>query len=76
MTCGSLEVRPYKPIREGGGFKVAGVFMYHGQHGTDVEHPDCGGMFYEKAHEMRFSMVLYSKFYTTDGVFIESYLEK
>ena len=35
-----------------------------------------GGMFYETAHKMRFSMVFYSKFYATDGVFIESYYEK
>jgi hypothetical protein len=50
--------------------------MLHGQHGTNVEHPGCGGTFYEKADDMRFSMVSYSKFYTTDGVFIESCLEK
>ena len=31
--------------------------MYHGEHKTDFEHPGCGGMFYEKAHKMRFSMV-------------------
>ena len=76
LTCGSHVVQPYKPIREGGGFKETGDFMLHGQHGTDVEHPGCGGMFYEKAHKMRFSMVFYTKLYTTDGVFIESYLEK
>ena len=75
LTCASHVVRPYKPTREGGGFKETGDYMYHGQHGTDVEHPGCGGMFYEKAHEMRFSMVFYSRFYTTDGVFIESYFE-
>jgi len=76
LTCGSHVVQPYNPIREGGGFKSRGDFMYHGEHNTDFEHPDCGGMFYEKAHKMRFSMVFYSKFYTTDGVFIESYLER
>ena len=76
LTCGSYLVQPYNPIREGGGFKETGDHMYHGQHGTDVEHPGCGGMFYEKAHKMRFSMVSYSKFYTTDGVFIESCIEK
>ena len=32
--------------------------------------------FYEKADDVRFSMVSYSKFYTTDGVFLESCLEK
>ena len=76
LTCGSHVVKPYKPIREGGGFKETGDFMLHGQHGTDVEHPGCGGMFYEKADKMRFSMVSYSKFYATDGVFLESCLEK
>ena len=75
LTCGSHVVKPYKPIREGGGFKEAGDFMLHGQHGTNVEHPGCGGMFYEKADKMRFSMVSYSKFYATDGVFIESCFE-
>jgi hypothetical protein len=75
LKCGSHVVEAYKPIREGGGFKETGDFMLHGQHGTDVEHPGCGGMFYEKAHKMRFSMVSYSKFYTTDGVFIESYFD-
>ena len=24
---------------------------------TDFDHPGCGGMFYEKAHKMRFRMV-------------------
>jgi hypothetical protein len=76
LTCGSHVVRPYKPTREGGGFKDTGDFMFHGQHNTDIAHPGCGGMFYEKADNMRFSMVSYSKFYTTDGVFIESCLEK
>ena len=50
--------------------------MYHGEHKTDFGHPGCGGMFYEKAHKMRFSMVFYTKLYTTEGGFIESYLEK
>jgi|GEM_PF-708476 len=76
LTCGSHVVRPYKPTREGGGFKETGDFMFHGQHNTDIAHPGCGGMFYEKADDMRFSMVIYSRFYTTDGVFIESYIEK
>ena len=76
LTCGSHVVQPYNPIREGGGFKSRGDFMYHGEHKTDFEHPGCGGMFYEKAHKMRFSMVFYTKLYTTEGGFIESYLEK
>ena len=76
FTCGSHVVKLYKPIREGGGFKETGNFMLHGQHGTDVEHPGFGGMFYEKADDVRFSMVSYLKFYTTDGVFLESCLEK
>ena len=76
LTCGSHVVQPYKPIREGGGFKETGDFMLHGQHGTDVEHPGCGGMFYEKADDMRLHGKFDSKFYTTDGVFIESYFER
>ena len=75
LTCGSYVVQPYNPAKEGGGFKDRGGFMYHGEHKTDFEHPGCGGMFYEKAHKMRFSMVFYSKFYITDGAFIESYFE-
>ena len=76
LTCGSHVVQPYNPIREGGGFKSRGDFMYHGEHKTDFEHPGCGGMFYEKAHKMRFSMVFYTKLYTTEGGFIGSYLER
>ena len=72
MKCSSHAVIPYKPIREGGGFKETGDFMLHGQHGTDVEHPGCGGMFYEKADDVRLHGKFDSKFYTTDGVFIES----
>jgi len=75
LKCNSHAVIPYKPAKEGGGFKETGDHMYHGEHKTDFEHPGCGGMFYEKAHKMRFSMVFYSKFYTTDGVFIESYYD-
>jgi len=75
LKCGSHVVEPYKPTKGGGDLKVQG-FMYHGQCKTDVVHPGCGGMFYEKAHKMRFSMVSYSKFYTTDGAFIESCYEK
>jgi len=76
LTCGSHVVQPYKPIREGGGFKETGDFMLHGQHGTDVEHPGCGGVFYEKADDVRLHGKFDSKFYTTDGDFIESCLEK
>ena len=72
LKCSSHAVIPYKPIREGGGFKETGDFMLHGQHGTDVEHPGCGGMFYEKADDVRLHGKFDSKFYTTDGVFIES----
>ena len=74
LTCGSHVVKPYKPIREGGGLKSQG-FMYHGQCNTDFEHPGCGGMFYEKADDMRLNIKFESKFYTTDGSFIESYYE-
>ena len=76
LTCGSYVVQLHSPIREGGGFKSRGDFMYHGEHKTDFEHPGCGGIFYKKAHKMRFSMVFYLKFYKTDGVFIESYCKK
>jgi len=71
LKCSSHAVIPYKPIREGGGFKETGDFMLHGQHGTDVEHPGCGGMFYEKADDVRLHGKFDSKFYKTDGVFIE-----
>ena len=72
LKCSSHAVIPYKPIREGGGFKETGDFMLHGQHVTDVEHPGCGGMFYERAEDVRLHGKFDSKFYTTDGVFIES----
>ncbi len=75
LTCGSHVVRPYKPTREGGGFKETGDFMFHGQHNTDVVHSGCGGTFYEKADDVRLNAKFESKFYTTDGVFIESYYE-
>jgi len=75
LKCSSYVVVPYKPAKEGGDLDVHG-FMYHGEHKTDFEHPGCGGMFYEKAHKMRFSMVFYTKLYTTEGGFIGSYLER
>jgi len=75
LKCSSHPVIPYKPAKEGGGFKEKDDFMYHGEHKTDFEHSVCGGMFYEKAHKMRFSIVFDTKLYTTDGVFIESYFE-
>jgi hypothetical protein len=74
LTCGSHAVKPYKPIREGDGLKSQG-FMYHGQCNTDFEHPGCGGMFYEKADDVRLNGKSESKFYKPDGNFIESCLE-
>ena len=46
--------------------------MYHGEHKTDFEHPGCGGMFCEKADDVRLHCMFEPRFYTTDGVFIES----
>ena len=46
--------------------------MYHGERNTDFEHPGCGGTFYEKADNVRFHGKFEPRFYTTDGVFIES----
>jgi hypothetical protein len=51
-------------------------FMYHGERNTDFEHPGCGGTFYEKADNVRLHGMFEPRFYTTDGVFIESCLEK
>ena len=65
-------VIPYKLVKEGGGFKEKGDFMYHGEHKTDFEHPGCGGMFCEKAGDVRLHCMFEPRFYTTDGVFIES----
>ena len=45
--------------------------MYHGEHKTDFEHPGCGGMFYEKADDVRLHGKFNPRFYKTDGVFIE-----
>ena len=73
LTCGSHVVQPYNPIREGGGFKSRGDFMYHGEHKTDFEHPGCGGMFYEKADDVRLHGKFEPRFYKPDGTFIESY---
>ena len=72
LKCSSYVVVPYKPAKEGGGFKEKGDFMYHGEHQTDFEHPGCGGMFYEKADDVRLHGKFEPRFYTTDGVFIES----
>ena len=41
-------------------------------HLTFFEHPDCGGRFYKKDNGMRFHGNFEPRFYTTDGVFIES----
>jgi len=49
--------------------------MYHGQHNTDFEHPVCEGMFYEKADDVRLNGKSESRFYKSDGSFIESYYE-
>jgi hypothetical protein len=46
--------------------------MYHGEHNTEFEHSGCGGMFYEKADHVRLHSKFEPRFYTTDGVFIES----
>ena len=45
--------------------------MYHGERNTDFEHPGCGGIFYEKADDVRLHGKFNPRFYTTDGVFIE-----
>jgi len=73
LKCSSYVVVPYKPAKEGGGFKNRGDFMYHGEHNTDFEHPGCGGMFYEKADDVRLNGKSESSFYKPDGSFIESY---
>ena len=73
LKCSSYVVVPYKPAKEGGGFKNRGDFMYHGEHNTDFEHPGCGGTFYEKADNVRLNGKSESRFYKPDGSFIESY---
>ena len=75
LKCSSYVVVPYKPAKEGGDLDVHG-FMYHGERNTDFEHPGCGGTFYEKADNVRLHGKFEPRFYTTDGVFIESCLEK
>ena len=72
LKCSSYVVIPYKPTKEGGGFKEKGDFMYHGDHNTDFEHPGCGGTFYEKADNVRLNCIFESRFYKPDGSFIES----
>ena len=72
LKCISYVVVPYKPTKEGGGFKEKGDFMYHGDHNTDFEHPGCGGTFYEKADNVRLNCIFESRFYKSDGSFIES----
>ena len=72
LKCSSHAVIPYKLVKEGGGFKEKGDFMYHGEHKTDFEHPGCGGMFCEKADDVRLHFMFEPRFYTTDGVFIQS----
>ena len=71
LKCSSYVVIPYKPTKEGGGFKETGDFMYHGKHNTDFEHPGCGGTFYEKADNVRLHGKFEPRFYKTDRVFIE-----
>jgi hypothetical protein len=75
LKCSSHVVIPYKPAKEGGGFKSRGDFMYHGEHKTDFEHPGCGGMFYEKADDVRLHGKFEPRFYKPDGSFIESCYE-
>jgi len=75
LKCSSYVVVPYKPDKEGGDLDVHG-FMYHGERNTDFVHPGCGGTFYEKADNVRLHGMFEPRFYTTDGVFIESCLEK
>ena len=75
LKCSSYVVIPYNPTKEGGDLDVHG-FMYHGERNTDFEHPGCGGTFYEKADDMRLHGKFNPRFYTTDGVFIESCIEK
>ena len=75
LKCSSYVVVPYKPAKEGGGFKEKGDFMYHGEHQTDFEHPGCGGMFYEKADNVRLHGKFEPRFYKPDGSYIEPYLE-
>ena len=72
LKCSSHAVIPYKLVKEGGGFKEKGDFMYHGEHNTDFEHPGCGGTFYEKADNVRLNCIFESRFYKPDGSFIES----
>ena len=72
LKCSSYVVIPYKPTKEGGGFKEKGDFMYHGEQQTDFEHPGCGGTFYEKADNVRLNCIFESRFYKPDGSFIES----
>ena len=75
LKCSSYVVVPYKPAKEGGGFKEKGDFMYHGEHKTDFEHPGCGGTFYEKADNVRLHGKFEPRYYKLDGSFIESYSE-
>ena len=75
LKCSSYVVIPYNPTKEGGDLDVHG-FMYHGERNTDFVHPGCGGTFYEKADKVRLHGMFEPRFYTTDGVFIESCIEK
>jgi len=75
LKCSSYVVVPYKPAKEGGNLDVNG-FMYHGERNTDFVHPGCGGTFYEKADNVQLHGKFEPRFYTTDGVFIESCIEK
>ena len=62
LKCSSHAVIPYKLVKEGGGFKEKGDFMYHGEHKTDFEHPGCGGMFCEKADDVRLHCMFEPRF--------------
>jgi hypothetical protein len=75
LKCSSYVVLPYKPAKKGGDLDVHG-FMYHGERNTDFEHLGCGGTFYEKADDVRLHDMFEPRFYTTEGAFIESCIEK
>ena len=74
LKCSSYVVIPYKPTKEGGDLDLHG-FMYHGERNTDFVHPGCGGMFYEKADDVRLNIKSELRFYKSDGSFIESYYD-
>ena len=66
LCCCSL-----KACQGRGELEVHGC-MYHGERNTDLEHPGCGGTFYEKADNVQLHGKFEPRLYMTDGVFIES----